>query len=150
MIKWTAPEFEYFKKTEWWHWALMVIAVILGLVALWQRNFLFLIFIVIAALVVSLLAREKPRDINFELEKRGLLINKKLYEYRTFDSFALRQAQDELGALQFKNKERWRPYLTIPITTDQQEPIRSYLLAFLPEVEYNESAIDALSRLLRF
>ena len=145
MIKWTAPEFEYFKKTEWWQWALIVIAIILGLIALWQRNFLFLIFIAIAAFIIALLAKEKPRNIDFELEKRGLLINKKLYEYRTFASFALKEE-----TLQFKNKERWRPYLTIPIPADQEELVRSYLLAFLPEVEYNESAIDALSRLLRF
>jgi len=145
MIKWSAPEFEYFKKTDWWYWSLIVVAIVLSLVALWQKNFLFLIFIVIAAVIISLLAKERPRDIDFELERRGLLIDKKLYEYKTFSSFALND-----HSLQLKNKGRWRPHLTIPIPEGQQEMIKNHLLDFLPEVEYNESAIDVLSRLLRF
>ena len=145
MIEWQLPEFQYHKKSDWWPVWVVFLAFLLGLLALWQKNFLFLIFIIIAAFAVLSIANEKPKNIDFALDDKGLHLGAKFYELKSFSAFALKD-----GRLQFKNKGRLRPFLTVPYPEDRQEEIKKHLLAFLPEIEYNESLVEVLTNILRF
>lgn len=145
MITWQAPEFEYNSKTEWWFLGVAISACILGLIALWQKNFLFLIFVVIAAIVVIAWGKEHPKLIDFSLDDKQLRVGHQLYELKSFGAFAIKER-----ALQFKNKARLRPFFNISAPKDRVEEIKSHLLKFLPEMDYNESLVDLFSKILRF
>ena len=47
-IIWQAPEFRYRHKDESWYWLTIMATAVLFLISLWQKNFLFAIFAVIA------------------------------------------------------------------------------------------------------
>lgn len=145
MIQWSFPEFEYHHKDLGWFVGFIGLAAILSVIALWQKNLLFLIFTAIAVFVIIFWAKEKPKNLNFSLDKKGVWVEKSFYEYGTFLAFAIKP-----GGLQLKNKARLRLFLNIPFPEDRLDEIKEHLLAFLPEAEYNESTIDALSRILRF
>ncbi|MEK9184072.1 MAG: hypothetical protein AAB890_03310 [Patescibacteria group bacterium] len=145
MLKWSCPEFEYQEKNNTWFLIAIAVAVIIGLFALWQANFLFLIFIVIAALMVAVWSQKKPKTVNFMLDDRGLWIENIFYSFNKFDSFAIKPE-----SLMFKHKERFKPYLIINFNKDDLEAIRKHLLDFFPEIEYNDSLIEAFTRLFKF
>jgi len=144
MIQWQALEYRYHRKSLDWFAGVIGLAVILLIIALWQRNFLFAIFIVIAGILVVVWARERPRPILFTLDKKGLWIGRRLHDYRRFDGFALSETQ-----LQLRYKRYLRPYLTVHLPRGRPgkkiKAIQEQLLAFLPEIEYNESLIEALA-----
>lgn len=145
MLKWSCSEFEYQEKNNTWFLAVIAATIIIGLFALWQGNFLFLIFAIIAALMVIVWSQKKPKIINFMLDDRGLWIEDVFYSYNKFDSFAIKP-----GSLMFKHKERFKPYLIISFNKNDLEGIRKHLLDFFPEMEYNNSLIEVFSELFRF
>ena len=153
-IKWRAPEFEYFAKDISWSWLVMIIGIIAFAIALWQKNFLFAIFIIIAILLLIFWGKQKPRDIEFTLDEHGLDIEKKkFYPYHSFEGFAVRppiEKSEENTELIFKFKARLKPYFKIRIAVKDVEKFKKYINQSLPEIEYEESMTDHLARILRF
>ena len=49
-IVWQIPEYEYRSKDVSWYWISLIAAIVLFAFAIWQKNFLFAIFVVIAFL----------------------------------------------------------------------------------------------------
>lgn len=75
MITWHAPEFEHRPKTAVWYWTSIVIAVALILIAIWQKNYFFALFAVIAEVLVLVLGSREPRMVQFKLDEKGLHID---------------------------------------------------------------------------
>lgn len=144
-MKWSSPEFEYKEKSNTWFLTVITIAVVIGLLALWQTNFLFLVFTAVAALMIIVWSQKKPKVINFELDDEGLWIERVFYSYNKFGAFAIKR-----GSLLFEQKERFRPHLIVSFDKKNLDAIRKHLLDFLPEMEYHESLIDALSGFFGF
>lgn len=145
MIKWSSPEFEYYEKNKNWFLVAIIIAVIIALLALWQKNFLFLIFIIIATVMIISLGKKKPNVVDFTIDDKTLWVKDKVYNFDQFESFAIKP-----GSLLFKNKERFKPYLVVSFNKNDLEAIRKHLLDFLPEIEYGESLVEVLSNYLGF
>ena len=144
-IQWIAPEFEYHKKDDGWFVAVVLVAILVGLFALWQQNFLFLIFDVLATIMIIIWGKEKPKTVNCELDEGGLHIKKAFYGYEIFSDLAIKP-----GSLAFKNKTKLRPLLTIHFPREKTEEIKAYLLDFLSEMEYSDSLVDSFSRYFKF
>jgi len=145
MINWTSAEFHYHEKDEAWPVLVMVCAVMIGAIALWQRNLLFVIFTVIAAVLILVWGRRRPRLRAFALDKKGLHIDDRIYPFHDFSSFALYE-----DGLLLHPKSRVRRHFSIIIPHEKDDAIREYLLAFLPEVEYTESFIEMIGHWLKF
>lgn len=145
MISWMAPEFHYHEKDEAWP----VFAALLGAVfagyALWQHNFLFFVFIIIATGLVIVWGGRRPRHFEFELNEAGIVIDGTMRRYREFRSFAL--SEDSLHLIP---KSSVRPRLEVIVPASREREIREYLLDFLHETEYTESFVEALGHWLRF
>ncbi len=145
-VRWRAPEFEYRTKGVSWYWLTAIIAILVVAVALWFGNFLFALFVVIAELVVIFWARQLPRELEFKLDEKGLAMeDKKFYPYEDFSGFAVRDSE-----VIFKQKRRLTPYLKILASESDIGRIKSFLSNHLAEIEYEESLIDHLARILRF
>ena len=113
--------------------------------ALWQHNFLFFVFALIATGLMLSWGMRRPRHFDFKLDREGVHIDGRVYPYREFDGFAV-----GTEVLQLSTKSPFRPRFSVIIPEEQEEAIHLHLLAFLPEVDYDESFIEALSRMLRF
>ncbi len=144
-MKWSFPEFEYKEKSNTWFLSVIIVAAVVGLLALWQTNFLFLVFTAVAVLMIIIWSQKKPKMINFELSEDGLWIEKVFYSYNKFSAFAIKP-----GSMLFEQKERFRPHLTVSFDRKDMDSIRKHLLDFLPEMEYHESLIDVFSGFFGF
>lgn len=151
-ITWYAPEFKYHHKELAWYWLSIIAAGILFLIALWQRNLLFGIFVIIAELLVIIWAKEYPKNISFKLDKRGLGIGKiKIYAYQNLEGFHIHESgNDEFVELIFKTNKRLHPHLTILTDKNDLEEVKEFLKQHLSEIEYEEPLSEAISRIIGF
>lgn len=156
-IEWQTPEFEYAVKDVSWYWLSLMVAIVLFALAIWQGNFLFSIFIIIAWLVIVYLSRRFPTVWQFKIDENGVDIylpknreNEKFYAYKEIEGFDIHPMSDEYKELVFKIKARFSPYLKINIRAADEEKIKNFLTKFLPQEEYQPSFIDSLSKLIKF
>lgn len=152
-IAWQAPEFEYREKGISWYWISMISAVLLLAAAIWQRNFLFGFFVIIAEILVLAWANRKPQTATFVLNEQGLSIGDRLsYVYDELASFSVDRI-DEHGdwpTLILTFQRRLRPNLRVHTPKDKFNEIKEALGKTVHETEYEQSLLDTLERLLRF
>ncbi len=152
VISWQAPEFKYSPKDISWYWLSLIIGIILLTLSIWQRNFLFAFFIVIAWLVVVYSAGRNPTIWNFKLSEKGIEINlpnndpasAKFYPYSEIEGF------DIHSELILKLKKRFSSYLKINFPAEEEEKIKDFLSKYIAKEEYSESLADSFSKLIRF
>jgi hypothetical protein len=84
---WEAPEFEYRPKNISWYWLSIIVSAAIIAFAIWERNFLFGIFIVIAEILFIAWGNETPATIHFVLTENDLSIGEaKHYHVTLIDS----------------------------------------------------------------
>lgn len=153
-IKWTAPEFQYYPKTTtWYYWSIFITLLLLGF-AVWQKNFLFGFFIVIAETLILSWGGKKPSNINFLLNEKGLTIDgQKSYSYSELKSFA-KTEMDADGSqyievmLYFKKSLRTTALLLVP--KEKYPEVSAALSKRIPKIEAELTILDALERIIRF
>ncbi len=151
-VTWKAAEFEYYEKNPAWYlWLTLGAAIIIG-IALWQKNFLFAVFILIAALVMGFTGKRTPRDFSFELNTDSLTINdKKKIPYEKMSGFAIIENQNgEYNELFIKTKLILDGDVKIQIPKELTEAIKTALPPSVPEIEYEETLTDRLFKILHF
>lgn len=150
-IKWQAPEFIYRRKTLGWYWLTIFAAVALIGIAVWQKNFLFGIFIVIAEILVLVWAEKPPRLVPMALTREGVAIEGALrYPYLDLASFTVDDREEEPFArlgLRFKN---FRPPAAIQVPKEKLADVKAILRIAVPYVEGDRSFFDALEEFTNF
>lgn len=153
-LSWEAPEFDYIEKEPFWFVSVGLFAAVLFLFALWQKNLLFAIFLLVATIVVFIWAKKKPGILTFILNENGLRVgDHDFYPWRDLEYFAILKSHEERDALAeliIKRDKKTNPFLKIHIPPDQLNNIRGFLVKFLPEEEYEESFPDAIGRIIKF
>jgi hypothetical protein len=162
-ISWQASEFEYYQKDVSWYWLSLIFAIILIALSVWQKNFLFVVFIVLAWLVIVSSSRRPPTVWSFKIDEKGIQINlpnsdpfsNKVYPYEEIDGFDIHEGQNTEGdgkykELVFKVRKRLSPYLKINFPAEQEEKIKNFLQKYIPKEEYASSLADSFSKLIRF
>ncbi len=151
MLDWHAPEFDYREKDVSWYWMSIIIAVILLGFAVWQKNFPFGFFIVIAEVMILVWASAEPPILHFELDEKGIAIGE--HKFHTFSEFVNFSIDEETGGelvnllFQF---HRSRPKLKVKLPRDLINTVRPTLKKFLPEVRHEHSLVDSIEELIGF
>lgn len=149
LLAWEAPEFRYFEKSTSWFTGTIIVAVVLGLIALWQKNFLFLIFILIAEALVLYWGKQSPRLFKYQAFAEGILEDeRKLYAYGSYQSFALLY-DNRLAELILKPKKNLGGYTRILMSVELKDAAIAEVSQYLPFFEYEESFIEHLANRLR-
>lgn len=151
-IQWQAPEFEYHAKDVSWYWGSIVVAVLVLGFAVWQKNFLFGFFVVIAEILILTWAGRTPKLRTFKIAEKGLeIVGQKMYSWNDLDSFSVDENRDgENPRIVFRLKKIFHAALTVGMPRSRREEIREQLISFLPEHEYEPSLIDGLERFFGF
>lgn len=154
-ISWEAPEYEYHPKSVSWRWISLIIAGALIIISFWQKNFLFVFFIVVAWFLINNLAGKFPLVWKFRLDEKGISVGEeKFYPYGEIDGFDIHKdihkKEGEYCELILKTKTKTRPYLKINILAADEEKIENFLSQFISCEEYHQSLADAFSKLIRF
>jgi hypothetical protein len=150
-ISWRAPEFRYQPKDASWYWMSIGITGILFLIALWQGNLLFGIFILLAETMVLFWAKEYPRDLQFSIDEHGLHLDKiKSYAYEDLSGFHLHEGSDGVGEVIVKTKNKLHPYVRILLLNDDMPTVREAFKNHIEEIEYEEPLSENIARIIGF
>ncbi|MBI4133742.1 hypothetical protein HY478_03945 [Candidatus Uhrbacteria bacterium] len=153
VIRWTAPEYRYYEKDLAWYLAVLGIGGIVTLLAAWQKNFLFVVFTVLATLLALAWGKRKPEIVSFEFSDRGLGINsKRFYAMDHIEGFTLIALGEEEAwqELVLRTTRRLDSLVRILVPANQAEAIVSFLKRYADEMEFEESATEHIARILRF
>ncbi len=150
-ISWHAPEYEYSPKSSAWYWTSLFLALILIIFALWQKNFLFAIFIIIAELIVFAVADKHPKIWEFTINERGVYIGKnKFYPYNQLEAFDVHINEIDHDQLVLKTKKKISPVVAINIYKEEREKIKEFLKKYIPHEQIDISFSDIISKLIGF
>lgn len=148
-LAWEAPEFKYFEKTAGWFTGSIVIAVLMGIFAIWQANFLFLIFIVIAEALVLFWGKQPPRTLTYRLTKDGIEQGEVVfYPFSTYDAFSIIY-DDHLAELILRPRRPLLPLTKILLPVALREELAEKLSAYIPAYDYEESFFEHMVNRLR-
>jgi hypothetical protein len=151
-INWKAYEYEHKDNSVDWFWAVGVIAVASAIISIIYGNILFAIFILLGAFTLLMYAVRKPKEINFEINKRGVVVDNTLYPYSTIESFWIREKDnDNERKLVFQSEKILMPHIVIPLSNDiDYEILHEFLSEYLEEEEHHESFADVIMEYLGF
>jgi hypothetical protein len=150
-LEWEAPEFEYREKTVSWYWISIIIAALIVAFAVWQQNFLFGIFIVIAEVLIILWGSREPRMLTFILTDSGIHIGEnKFHTLKEFESWSTEETADGWHEIGFNFQSKIKVPLKILAPSETLDEIRKNLKPILREVEHQTTLIESIEKLLGF
>ena len=150
-IKWDAPEYEHREKEVSWYWISIIIAAALIVFAVWQKNYLFGLFIVIAEILFILWGSRPPRILNFVLTDEELSIHdQKLYPLKKFESWSVNKNDATWADLHFYFRARLKTPLRVIVPIARLDEVRTSLKSLLPEIEHEVTVIDSIEKFLGF
>jgi hypothetical protein len=151
-IKWHAPEFDFREKDISWYWISIIIAVLLVGAAIWQKNFLFGFFVVVAEILVISWANQEPPLVEFTLNENGVGIGpQKIYAFSEMESFAVDEKSDnEWPPAYFQFRRKLKIPLKIRVPKDRREEIKKALAQVLTQIEFQQSLLDTVEELVKF
>jgi hypothetical protein len=151
-MHWEAPEFESREKSIGWYWTTIIVAVLMLAGAVWQRNFLFAVLVVIGEILVLIWSGKEPRTVAFRITDHELLIDEKTrYALNELHSFSVEpEGHSHWPVIALVSKRRFRPAVHIRAPKDRIEGIRERLQISVPESAWEESLIEMLEKFFRF
>lgn len=152
-IKWEAPEFEYREREASWYWISIIIAAAIIALSVWQKNFLFGLFIVIAEILVIVWGNKTPRTVAFALTEQGIEIEGgKNYPFGEMDAFSVDVAhKDEpWDTVIFHFRGKFKLPLMVKLPKEKLEKTKESVKQVLKETVYEPSLIDSLEKLIGF
>jgi hypothetical protein len=149
-ISWRAAEYEFVEKNVVWYVGIGLVGFVLIVVALWQRNFFFAVFIAIAAIVLIAMGRKRPPVVEFRVNEEGVKVGKQFSPFEQFQNFSLRERPGRLHELVLTKKTLVAPFVKIPVDGRAAQEVEELLKTKLPEVEHQDSFIDIIAEWLGF
>ncbi len=152
-IKWQAPEFEYYPKDILWYWMTIFIAIVILALAIWQKNFLFAVFIIIGEILILIWGSAEPKILDFEINDDGIFVGEnKFYEWDKISGFSLRQSVlENFAVLKLELKHNWWGSIFVIFPENLIGGIRkTFKDKNIEELAYEEHFFDSLSRIFRF
>ncbi len=141
-ISWQAYEHDFRQKERDWFLIVGILAVALAIVGIIIGNILFSVVIVIAATALILHAKKEPRMSRFELNDRGIIVDNRLYPYKTLETFGI--DEEPRPKLIIKSHKALVPLIVISLTSEQKESVRQYLATRLTESDLEEPLLHKI------
>src|ERR1700733_6944474 len=139
-ITWEAPEFEYHEKDISWYWITIIVAALIIAFSVWERNFLFGLFIVIAEILVIMWGSQEPRMVAFVLNDSGIEVGEhKFHALKEFESWSAIEIDNGWADLVFNFRAKLKVPLKVIVPHDMLDDIRKNLKTVLREVEHETS-----------
>lgn len=148
-ISWEASEYIHHEKHAGWFMVLAVVALILGAVAVFFKQWTFAALIIVMAVAIVVYARRMPRTLRYGLSHTGVTIETKSYPYGQFKAFGVVQ-DGAIYSLVLIPIKRFAPELTMYFEEKDGEEIFDLLSSHLPYQEVKLDFVDKLTKKLRF
>lgn len=144
-ISWRAAERSYIKKDASWYFIIVGPALLLVVISLWQQNFFFAVFIILATLVLISFGKRKPRVVDFRIDEHSVMIDHQIFDYENLDSFTVKERPGMLDEIVIKRKSAIAPLMHMPIDDNLAKKAEEVLERKLEKFEYEENFFDILT-----
>lgn len=150
-IVWQAPEFEYREKGVSWYWLSIIIAIVVLGIAVWQKNFLFGFFIVVAEMLILSWGNREPKMVEFRLNEKEIVVGGvKFYRLQDLESFGVEEAESEWQNIHLQFKSRLKPKIKIAAPKEKCAEIQKLLSKQISQSAYEPSLLDILEKFIGF
>ena len=141
IIEWQSREHHFDKKSTDWYWGLGIIATGAGVLAFYFGNWIFGIFIILAALVIGLLSYRETKIVPIKISVEGIIFGKSFFPFSSYISFWIEEDHVHGARILLRSKNRMLPLSVIPIGDEiDLEDLRDILDNFLP-LEFLQESI---------
>lgn len=150
-IVWEIKSHDHKDRSNKFYTITLSLTVLLLLFSIWQKDFLFGVFVILASGTVLFLSAQKPENYKFKLTEDAVVIgdNENDYPYRRFTHFWIHKYSPEEHELFFVFKEKFRPILRIRVFSKDEEKIKEFLSRHLAMKETEPSILDVFSKIVR-
>lgn len=150
---WEAPEFEYHEKEVSWYWISIIVAALIIAFSVWEKDFLFGLFIVIAEMLFIIWGNKMPAVTPFTLTDTEIDIGGyKSYLMKEFEGWSVDSgvAGTEWADVMFYFRSHLHPPLQLMVPEDKLTELRTNMKTVLKEIEHQPTLIDSIEKFLRF
>ncbi len=151
LINWHFPEFATHERSKKWYIAAVIVLGILVIYAVWTKNILFAVILILAAFIGVIQHFQKPHDVEAAITEDGIIVGRKFYRYEEIEGFWMiyKPHIAKLLYLDFKNK--FKKNLPIPLENVDPIRIREILNQYLEEdLEREEEELsERLAKVLK-
>jgi hypothetical protein len=148
-FSWTASEYVDHNRGGSWYLMLFVGTIVLaGIIYFLTKEYFAVGVIVVLGVIVAMYAKQKPRQITYDLTSSGLRVGQKLYGYGQFKSFSLVN-EGSLNSVLLTPLKKLMPPITAYYQPADEEKITDILGQHLPLEEAKPHSIDRLSHRLK-
>lgn len=152
-FSWKTHEYEHRPKEPIWFWVSILVAVALIAFAIWQRNLLFALFIIVAEILLIVWADREPDEIEVKVDSTGIRIGKhKFYPRSHIEAFSIVEHEHDphWHDLIILMDRRYLPTVRTHIPERYVRDVRAHLRELYPEYDHQESFIEVLERYFWF
>lgn len=149
-VSWQAPGFEQVERDANWYLWSIVIAGLLVILSLWQKNILFALFILIAEILLISLGHQKQQNRVYALSADGLRVGEQsLRLFSEASGFAFFDLGGRYVELIVHPSKKFHTYVKVLVPRERVADVRGVLEQHLPTFEYHGTFSDAMARWLR-
>lgn len=151
-LKWQAHEYDHYDRTTDWYWAVAIVTISIAALSVIFGNILLAILILVSVFTLMLYAHRKPLLVTYEINKKGIRIEKTVYIYSNIESFWVdSHGEHHAPKLILRSSKMLMPIIVIPLSHEvHPDDIHTYLIEFLPEEEHHEPLSHTLINYLGF
>jgi len=147
---WEAIEFESRTKSPSWFFYVVLAALAVIGIFIWQKQWLGIGVVVAAVAALWSQAGTKGKKKNYAIYDQGVTIDNRVYTFDQFKSFWIFPHQERL-VIRFEQLHRFSLPIEMPIEGENPDQIRLLLAKHLPEEEgKGEDVLDMINRWIRF
>lgn len=144
-FSWKAFEDKQVTRSNDWYWGLGLVAIFGSAGAFIAKNFLFGVIILLSAIILFLLAKNKQEEREFFITSKGIGRNELLYPYKTIMSFWIDEDHEDGPVLLIHTSRVFDPISVIPLPDDiAPSRIRAFLKELVEEKEIEEPRLHKL------
>ena len=134
LYNWQTQEFQKYNFESSKLLLLAVAGIALLIYALVTANYLFVVFIIMAAVVIYIFDKKEPATIDVSITKEGIIIGDKSLTYaEDLKTFWILYNPPEVKTLNFDRQQLLFPNISLQVEDENPLKIRELLLRYLPE-----------------
>lgn len=149
LFAWKSPDSVQHERSTEWYLIIVVATLALAAIFYWLELWTGMAVVILAAIVLIVTARLKPKEITCAVFPEGVVIDEKAYEFKEFKSFWI--SIGELPKLKLQRIGKIAGMVDLPLLNSDIDQLRLFFSKHLPEeAEKGEDLVDIVNRIIKF
>lgn len=137
-IEWRSYEYKHKEKSIDFLWGIGIVSVILFVLAIWFKNYIFGIFILVSGGLLIMFGIKHPEEVSYKIDSDGLTIGKDTYTWKKVKGFSIKKYEDDAKLLVELDKY-FLPVYTIHMPLEIEQKVKQNIKKIVEQKELRES-----------